>query len=101
MQIVQQAWEAENEPGVIIEDAVRRISSVASDCARGRSDFFIDTLPHVLVWARDTESPQWVIEDLIPDNGLLLIHNQPRELKSLTMLQGGLHITTGTPAFGA
>jgi hypothetical protein len=99
-QIAQRAWEAEDDPNVILDDAQRTILSVAEDRARGSRESFTDTLPDVLARARETESPSWVVEGLIPDNGLTLIHSQPRELKSITTLQGGLHIATGTPAFG-
>jgi len=60
---------------------------------------FIDTLPDLVAKASETDSPLWVVEGVICD-GLTLIHSQPRELKSLTAQQLGLHVALGTAAFG-
>jgi integrase len=46
------------------------------------------------------EAPSWLIEDLLPDDGIAVWQGRPRSMKSLTALELALALTTGTAALG-
>jgi hypothetical protein len=46
-------------------------------------------------------APAWLVEDLIPDEGVALWHGQPRDLKSFTALSVGFSIAAGQDALGS
>jgi hypothetical protein len=61
---------------------------------------FVNSLPELLERASTITEPPWLVEGLIPGDGTVLLHSQPREYKTLTAQALAIAITTGTPAFG-
>lgn len=61
---------------------------------------FVSSLADLLARAATITEPTWLVDDLIPGDGTILIHSQPREYKTLTVQALLLAVTTGTPAFG-
>lgn len=73
-------------------------SSDDDDTTPGESVF--ESLPALLARAASRSEPHWLIDGLIPGDGSVLLHGQPREGKSLMALGALIAVTTGTPAFG-
>src|ERR671911_1036618 len=44
---------------------------------------FVDTLPDLLVRLKTEPPASWLVPGLIPDQGTILLHSQPREWKTL------------------
>lgn len=61
---------------------------------------FVNALPELLARAATVLEPRWLIQGLLPGDGSILIHSQPREYKTLSVQALLLALTTGTPAFG-
>lgn len=61
---------------------------------------YVQSLPQLLARAAGHREPSWLIEGLIPGDGSVLLHSQPREYKTLTLMGLMLALATGTPAFG-
>jgi len=57
-------------------------------------DAFVDRLA-------DTTRPPDLITDLVPGQGITLVHSQPRTHKTWVMLEFAVAITSGTDAFGS
>ena len=60
----------------------------------------ITSLTELLARASAHGEPQWLVDGLIPGDGTVLIHSQPREYKTLSVQALLLSMATGTPAFG-
>jgi hypothetical protein len=61
---------------------------------------FVHSLPELLARAAQMPEPRSLVQDLLPGDGICLLHSQPREYKTLTVQALLLAVTTGTPAFG-
>lgn len=71
------------------------------------SDFSTFANPYQIISAKELvlnftkDSNKWVVENLIPENGITFIAGNPKSGKSLIGLHLALSITHGTRAFGA
>ena len=61
---------------------------------------FVSSLANLLTRAAGITEPAWLVDGLLPGDGTILIHSQPREYKTLTVQALLLAVTTGRPAFG-
>lgn len=61
---------------------------------------FVHPLPELLARASTITEPPWLVEGLVPGDGTILLHAQPREYKTLAAQAILVAVTTGTPAFG-
>jgi hypothetical protein len=61
---------------------------------------FVNPLPELLARASSIVEPAWLVEGLIPGDGTVLVHSQPREYKTLAVQALLIAVTTATPAFG-
>jgi hypothetical protein len=61
---------------------------------------FVNPLPDLLARAATIPEPRYLVEGLIPGDGSVLLHSQPREYKTLMVQALLLALATGTPAFG-
>jgi hypothetical protein len=69
---------------------------IVSDDHRGA---LAHSLPELLARASAVPEAPSLVEGLIPGDGSVLIHSQPREYKSLAALSLLVSVTTGRPAF--
>ena len=82
---------------------VRRIAKSVGRYAPDASSeptAFVHSLPELLERAATIIEPPWLISGLIPGDGSVLLHSQPREYKTLIAQALMLAATTSTPAFG-
>ncbi len=90
------------EPGrplAALADAVKHLNeSVVCGCNPQRG--ISEPLPDLLERMSTVDMPLHLVNDLIPGDGIVLLHSQPREFKSLVALALALSVTTGIPAFG-
>jgi hypothetical protein len=56
--------------------------------------------PLTLKEIADLPPPEWLIEDLVPEDGLVVLYGEPRAGKSFVALAWGLSVATGTPWLG-
>ena len=61
---------------------------------------FVNSLPELLQRASSVDEPRWLVDGLIPGDGTVLVHSQPREYKTLAAQAILISMTTGRPAFG-
>ena len=61
---------------------------------------FVNSLPELLQRASSVDEPRWLVDGLIPGDGTVLVHSQPREYKTLAAQALLISMTTGRPAFG-
>jgi AAA domain/Primase C terminal 1 (PriCT-1) len=83
-----------------IERIAKSVSRYAPDAGGCEPAAFVNALPDLLNRASLMAEPRWLVADLVPGDGSVLIHAQPREYKTLTVQALLLAVTTGTPAFG-
>ena len=101
------ALRAENEercrpplPDSDLDKIARSVSRYAPEATSSDPAGFVSTLPDLLNRAAVLPEPRWLVNDLIPGDSSVLLHSQPRELKTLAAQALLLAKTTGTPAFG-
>lgn len=82
---------------------VRRIAKSVGRYAPDASSepmAFVNSLPELLDRASTISEPRWLVEGLIPGDGTILIHAQPREYKTLAVQALLIGATSGTAVFG-
>jgi hypothetical protein len=61
---------------------------------------FIEDLASLIARVDTAPAPRWLIRDLLPADGIAMLHAQPREFKSLVAQSIGLAASSGGRAFG-
>jgi hypothetical protein len=56
-----------------------------------------ESLPSLLARVRTQRPPGWFVQDLIPDEGVVVWHGRPRSMKSLTAADACLSLALGEP----
>lgn len=89
-------------------DPNEHVASLAA-VSRALSETFFDatvtvaavseSLPTMIARLGGDKAPAVLVDDLIPGDGFVLLHGQPREFKSLVSQSLTLSVTTGAPAF--
>jgi hypothetical protein len=64
------------------------------------SRFFVEALPAFMGRVSQMPAPRWLVPGLIPEDGCTLFHGQPRDGKTLAVLDVLLGMATGSPPFG-
>jgi hypothetical protein len=85
------------------ESDIRRIAKSVGRYAPDPSSeptAFVHSLPELLERAATITEPRWLVDGLIPGDGIVLLHSQPREYKTLIAQALLIALTTATPAFG-
>jgi hypothetical protein len=61
---------------------------------------FVEALPDFMGRVSKMPAPKWLVPGLIPEDGCALFHGQPRDGKTLAVLDVLLGMATGLPPFG-
>lgn len=77
----------------------RRPEAKAKEASDGPR-FFVEALPDFMSRVSELPAPRWLVPDLVPEDGCTLFHGQPRDGKTLAVLDLLLGMATGSPPFG-
>jgi hypothetical protein len=83
-----------------IAHRVDELRALELDARTSEATAFVHSLPELVDRASTITEPRWLVEGLIPGDGIVLLHSQPREYKTLIVQALLVALTAGSPAFG-